>query len=161
MSINGAITDAAFHVDFQFKAVAIGHSCDGAVSIHHLNLGGELKISSLHFCGTSHHQTTDFEFTGTAVDSELLAVQKDIEHVFTDPGNRGVLVIDTGDADGGDGTAFEPAHQHATQRVTQCRGLATLERTNQEDARLGAILGHLMLNAINLVLQHGLNRGKW
>jgi hypothetical protein len=38
--------------------------------------------------------------------------------------------------------------------------LATLEGTDQEDACLGAILGDLMLDAIDLVLQHGLKRGK-
>ena len=69
-------------------------------------------------------------------------------------------MIDTGNADGGNSTAFQPTHQHAAQRVAQGRGLATLEGADQENAELGAILGHLMLNAINLVLQHGLNRGK-
>ena len=62
---------------------------------------------------------------------------------------------------GGDSTAFQPTHQHAAQRVAQGRGLATLEGADQENAGLGSILGYLMLNAINLVLQHDLNRGKW
>jgi hypothetical protein len=38
--------------------------------------------------------------------------------------------------------------------------LATLEGTDQEDACLGAILGDLMLDAIDLVLQHGLKRSR-
>jgi hypothetical protein len=38
--------------------------------------------------------------------------------------------------------------------------LATLEGTDQEDAGLGAILGDLMLDAIDLVLQHGLKRSR-
>ena len=160
VTIHRAIANAALDVHFQLEAVAVGHGGDRTIGVHHLHLRGELKISGLHFSGTSHHETTDLEFGRTAVDGELLAVQQDVENVFTDPRNRGVFVIDTGNPDGGDSTAFQPTHQHAAQRVAQGRGLATLEGTDQENAGLGAILGHLMLNAINLVLQHGLNRGK-
>jgi hypothetical protein len=67
-------------------------------------------------------------------------------------------MVDTRDADGGHRAAFESPHQHATQGVAKCGGLASLKRTDQEHACLGAIFGYLMLDAIDLILQHGLMR---
>jgi hypothetical protein len=69
-------------------------------------------------------------------------------------------VVDTGDADRSDGASFKAAHQDTAQGIAQGCGLATLERTDQENACLGAILGDLMLDAIDLVLQHGLKRSR-
>ena len=56
------------------------------------------------------------------------------------------------------GTAFEAAHQDAPQRIAQCCGLATFEGTDEEHARLGAVISDLVLDAIDVVLQHGLMR---
>ena len=69
-------------------------------------------------------------------------------------------MVNAGNANCGDGAAFKAAHQDTAQSIAQGCGLATLEWTDQEDACLGAILGDLMLDAIDLVLQHGLKRGR-
>ena len=69
-------------------------------------------------------------------------------------------MIDSSDANRSHGAAFKAAHQDTAQGIAQGCGLATLEGTDQEDAGLGAILGDLMLDAIDLVLQHGLKRGR-
>ena len=64
-------------------------------------------------------------------------------------------MIHAGDPDRGDSTAFKAAHQDAAQSIAQCRGLATFEGADEEHTRLGAVIGNLMLDAIDLVLQHG------
>ena len=72
----------------------------------------------------------------------------------------GVLVIDACDADCCDRTAFKAAHQHPAQGIAKSGGLAALEGANQKHAGLGAVLVNLMLDAIDLVLQHGLMRNR-
>ena len=64
------------------------------------------------------------------------------------------------DSDRCDGTAFKSTHQHTAQRIAEGGGLSTLEGPDQEHAALGAIIGHLMLDAVDLILQHGLMRDK-
>ena len=67
-------------------------------------------------------------------------------------------MIDASNADGRHGTAFKSSHQDAAQGIAKRGGLASLKRTDQEHAGLGAIFGYLMLDAIDLILQHGLMR---
>jgi hypothetical protein len=65
-------------------------------------------------------------------------------------------VVHPRDADGCHGTAFQSTHQHPAQRIAQGGGLASFEGPDQKHAGLGAILGDLMLDAIDLILQHDL-----
>jgi hypothetical protein len=65
-------------------------------------------------------------------------------------------VIDTSNADSSDGCSFEVAHEHPSQGITQGRCLTTLQRTDEKNTGLGAIICDLMLDTVDLVLQHGL-----
>ena len=69
-------------------------------------------------------------------------------------------MVDAGEADGRDRTAFEAADQHPAQGVAQGGGLATVQGADQERARLGTVVGNLMLDPIDLVVQHGLRKRK-
>ena len=50
---------------------------------------------------------------------------------------------------------FEAADQHAPQGVAEGGGLAPVQGADQEDARLGTVVGDLVLDPIDLVVQHG------
>jgi hypothetical protein len=65
-------------------------------------------------------------------------------------------MVDTADAHGSDRAAFEAADQHASQGVAEGGGLTPLQGTDHEDPRLGTVVGNLVLDPIDLVLQHGL-----
>ena len=69
-------------------------------------------------------------------------------------------MVDACDTDRSDGAAFQATHQDPAQSIAKCCGLATLQGTDQEHAGLGAVLGYLVLDAVDLVLQHSLGRGK-
>ena len=69
-------------------------------------------------------------------------------------------MVHTCDTDRGHCAALKAAHQDAAQSIAQGCGLATLEGTDKEHAGLGAIIGNLMLDAIDLVLQHVRMRGR-
>jgi hypothetical protein len=65
-------------------------------------------------------------------------------------------MVHAGDAHGRDRTAFHPTHEHPTQGIAQGDGLAAIEGPDHKDARLGAVFADLMLDAIDLILMHGL-----
>ena len=69
-------------------------------------------------------------------------------------------MVDSGNAYRGDGTAFEAADQDASQGIAKRGGLAAIERADQEGAGLGSVFRDLVLNAIDLVMQHGLKGRK-
>ena len=69
-------------------------------------------------------------------------------------------MVDTGYTHGGDGAALKAPHQHPAEGIAKRGGLPAFERANEEDACLGAIIGNLMLDPVDLVLQHGLKRGE-
>ena len=59
------------------------------------------------------------------------------------------------DAHGSYRSALKAAHQHSTQGSTQGGGLAAIERTNHEYPNLGTVFADLIVDAVNLKLQHG------
>jgi hypothetical protein len=52
--------------------------------------------------------------------------------------------------------AFEGAQEHATQGIAQGGGLAPVQGADHKDPSLGAIVGYLVFDPVDLVLQHGL-----
>jgi len=143
-------------VHFQLEAVAVSHGGDRTITIDHAHLRGELQVGGGDGAGAVGHQTTDLQLTGAAADGDVLAVQQDVEHVFAHTGNGGVFVVHAGDAHGGDGAALEGSHQHAAQGVAEGDGLTPLKGADHKDAGLGTVVGDLVFNPIDLVLQHGL-----
>jgi uncharacterized protein YceK len=67
-------------------------------------------------------------------------------------------VINSSNADSGNGCALEVAHEHPSEGVPESRCLTTLEGTDEKNTGLRAIICDLMLDTVDLVLQHGLKR---
>merc|ERR1711966_437927 len=109
-------------------------------------------------CGPRDDQTADFQLICTTVDSELLAVEKNVKHVFAHTRNGGVLVVNTSNAHCGDCCALEVAHEHPSEGVPESRCLTTLEWADEKNTGLRAIICDLMLDTVPMVLQHGLKR---
>ena len=65
-------------------------------------------------------------------------------------------MVDAGDAHRGDGAAFKAADQNPTEGIAEGCGLAPVEGADHEHTRLGTVTGNLMVDPIDLVLQHGL-----
>jgi hypothetical protein len=65
-------------------------------------------------------------------------------------------VINSGNADSSDSCSLEVAHEHPSERIPESRCLTTLQRTDKKNTGLGAIICDLMLDTVDLVLQHGL-----
>ena len=145
-------------VNLHLQGVAVGHHGDRATAVDHLDLGGELQVGGGHGGGTVDQQAADLHLTTAAVDRDGLAVEQDVEHVLAHTGDGGVFVVDVGDAHGGDGAALEPTDQHPPEGGAEGGGLAPVQGPDQEDARLGAIVGNLVLDPVDLVLQHGQGR---
>ena len=118
-------------------------------------MGGELQIAGGHRGGAIDHEAANFGVAGAAAENQFFAVQQDVEDVFTHAGNGGVLVVDASDADSRDGGALKAAHQDAPKGGAKSGGLASIERADDEDTRLGLIVSDLIVDAVNLVLQHG------
>ena len=57
--------------------------------------------------------------------------------------------------------ALEVAHEHPSEGVPESRCLTTLEGTDEKNTGLRAIIADLMLDTVDLVLQHGLKRREW
>merc|ERR1711871_118806 len=113
-----------------------------------------------HRCRTSNNQTANLQLIGAAVDGDLFAIQEDIEHILTNSWDSRVLVIDAGNPDCCDSSAFKVAHQHTPKGISQGCGLASLKGANEKYTGLRAIVSDLMLDTVDLVLQHGLKRGR-
>ena len=75
---------------------------------------------------------------------------------FPDARNSCVLVIDTRNSHGSDGTAFKASNQNTTERIAERGGLPPIQGPNHEHTGLGTVNGNLMVDPIDLVLQHGL-----
>ena len=69
-------------------------------------------------------------------------------------------MVHAGNAHGCDRGAFKVAHQHTPKGIAQGCGLPPLEGADEKHTGLGAIVGDLMLDTVDLVLQHGLRRGR-
>ena len=67
-------------------------------------------------------------------------------------------MVHSSNADSSDGSAFQVAHEHPSKGVAESRCLTTLEGADEKDTGLRAIICDLMLDAVDLVLQHGLRR---
>lgn len=67
-------------------------------------------------------------------------------------------MVDPGETHRRDGASFKTTDQHAPQGVAEGGRLAPIQGADQEDARLGTVVGNLVLDPIDLVVQHGLRR---
>jgi hypothetical protein len=65
-------------------------------------------------------------------------------------------VIYSSNAYSSNGCTFEVAHEHPSKGVAESRCLTTLQGTDEKNTGLGAIICDLMLDTVDLVLQHGL-----
>ena len=65
---------------------------------------------------------------------QALEVEDDVGDVLLDPRDRGELVRDPLDLDGGHSGALERRQQHAAQRVAEGVAEAAIERLDHEDA---------------------------
>ncbi len=74
---------------------------------------------------------------------QVLEVEDDVGDVLTHARERGELVRDALDLDGGHGGALERREQHAAQRVAERVAEAAIERLDHEDA---AILVDLLVD---------------
>jgi hypothetical protein len=68
------------------------------------------------------------------VADQVLQVEDDVGHVLAHARERGELVRDALDLDGGDGGSLERGEQHAAQRVAERVAEAAVERFDDEDA---------------------------
>ena len=66
--------------------------------------------------------------------NDLLDVQHDFRNVFLDAGDRGELMLDTADLDGGGGGSGQRGQQNPSEGIAQCRAIASFQRLYDEHA---------------------------
>ena len=64
--------------------------------------------------------------------AELVEIEDDVRHIIPDARNRGELVENAIDSDGGNRSTFERRQQHAAQAVAERRAVTALERLADE-----------------------------
>jgi hypothetical protein len=100
-------------MDLHLKAMAFSDSRDRAIGINNLNLRRELEMRSSHGGGATDNQSTNLYLATATINRNRLAIKQNVKDVFSNPGHSGVFVVDTGDTDCGDRTAFKATDQDA------------------------------------------------
>jgi hypothetical protein len=142
-------------MQFKFKAVAISDGGNRPFVIHHRNLGGELQICGSYVGWAIHHQAADFCVLAAAVEDQLFAIQENVEYVFSNTRYRGVFVVYATNTHGSNCSAFQAAHQFPAQGIAKSCGLAAIEGPDHEYPSLGTVFADLVIDTVNLELQHG------
>ena len=73
--------------------------------------------------------------------NDLLEVENDLSDVLFDSGDGGKLVLNTGDLNRGDSSAFKRREQNSSHGVAQSSAVTALERFNNKLA-VGAVFGN-------------------
>ena len=102
------------------------------VRVKDLDVGITDDVGSRYLFFSLNIDADDSRLVARHLEAELFEVEDDVRHIIPDARNRGELVENAIDSDGGNRSTFERRQQHAAQAVAERRAVTALERLADE-----------------------------
>src|SRR4051794_23881112 len=126
---------------------------DVRIGVEHLDTGRQVDVLGRDLTGAGDDERgLDLGGVGVHLADDALEVEHDVGDVLGDALDRGELVCDALDANGGHGSAGQRAEQHAAQRVAEGVAEAAVERLDHE--RAAVVVHGLAGDAGDLEVEH-------
>jgi hypothetical protein len=145
---NIALTDVGrqFHVERR----ALIEMADDQFRVHHFDVTRNSNIASLHVRRASGRKLETLRTVTLHTQCNLLHVQDDVRHVFTDASKARKFVQHVFDLDRRYGRTLKRREQNATQRVAQRQTKATLQRLSNKSRLAQRIATGLLFEGVGL-----------
>src|SRR3954464_8613894 len=151
--LRGAVAAAAADRQVQLELGLLLERGDVGVRVEDLDAGGQVDITRGDLARAGDDQRgLDLRGVRVHATDDALEVEHDVRDVLGDALDRGELVRDALDANGGDGSAGQRAEQHAAQGVAEGVAEAAVERPQQ--ARAAIVVHGLAGDAGDLEVEH-------
>ena len=141
--ISAAMAQSDLHIEGRVGA----EGADVQLGVEDLNFSVRLDVAGSHFPFAGGVDENGLGALAMQSCDDLLDIQNDLSDVFLDAGDRGKLVLDACDLDGGRSRAGQRGQKHSSEAVAEGRTIAPFERLH-DILTVGAVLGRIdTLNA--------------
>src|SRR3569833_501088 len=130
--ISADVAAAGLEAHFDIELTAFAHGCDVEVAVEDFDVGVGFDGAGEDFAGGVGPEADGLDGVTDDFEGNLLEVEDDVGGVFDNAGDGTEFVIDTLDANGGDGRAFDARKQDTAQRIADRGAEASLERLGGE-----------------------------
>ena len=137
--VGGVETTAHAHFEIAVEDGALVKVADNLILVHHGVDVVVLDVTGGHHALLRHAKGKGAGLLAEVLELDLLEVEDDFGHVLHHAGQRGELVLGTGDTHAGDGSTLQGAEQHAAQGVAKGVTETGLDRLGDEGHVVGIL----------------------